>query len=128
MRHICNAFALSMLSHSTSLNARRLSVTEASRLARGVDGVRVESAVGHAETAALFSTELGVPVEHRRVSVSLTLGSDLLVGQYTGPRLTEGPPLSRQGPRSFGGLCDRSSVDRSWPAKCAAKSSLPRFL
>lgn len=48
------------------------------------------SAVGHEQTAQLFSNLLGVRIETNRVSIHLHRGDKLLVGQYTGPRLPEG--------------------------------------
>lgn len=53
-------------------------------------GAPAESAVGHADTAALFSALLGRPVEQVRRSVQLGDEDVLLVGQYVGPRLPEG--------------------------------------
>ena len=50
----------------------------------------VRSAVGHADTAAVFKSVLGVPIECNRVSVTLSPGDDAIVGQYIGPRLPEG--------------------------------------
>lgn len=51
------------------------------------------SGVGHADTAAVFSSELGLPVECNRMSVTLQPGDRVLVGQYTGPRLPEGATI-----------------------------------
>ena len=48
------------------------------------------SAVGHADTAALFATLLGNPVVVNRVSVTLADRGYALLGQYRGPRLAEG--------------------------------------
>ena len=57
----------------------------------------VVSAVGHADTARLFSNILGrnVPAERRTVA----LGEDdmLLLGQYVGPRLPEGSTTLPEG-------------------------------
>lgn len=50
----------------------------------------IRSAVGHADTAAVFESVLGVPVECNRVTVTLKPGDDAIVGQYVGPRLPEG--------------------------------------
>jgi hypothetical protein len=50
----------------------------------------VDSAVGHADTAAVFSSLLGVPVPMERRTVTLQPGETALVGQYSGPRLPEG--------------------------------------
>jgi hypothetical protein len=48
------------------------------------------SCVGHADTARVFAGVLGREVEVNRVSISLAHGDILFVGQYTGPRLSEG--------------------------------------
>jgi hypothetical protein len=52
--------------------------------------VDVDSAVGHADTANIFTKELGMPVPMVRKTVSLPIGSFAIVGQYSGPRLPEG--------------------------------------
>tara|TARA_Y100001960_G_scaffold290977_1_gene331998 strand:+ start:495 stop:794 length:300 start_codon:yes stop_codon:yes gene_type:complete len=49
-----------------------------------------ESCVGHRDTATIFSNLLGIDVEHRRTSVTLSRGDSMVVGQYKGPRLEEG--------------------------------------
>ena len=75
-------------------------------LTRGQD--KVVSAVGHADTAAVFSKELGEDVEFNRISlkfgeefnrISLKFGESdvLLVGQLTGPRLPEGSTTLPEG-------------------------------
>src|SRR5690606_36233924 len=48
------------------------------------------SCVGHADTALLLSSMLGVVVDMRRESTSLQPGDRMLVAQYNGPRLPEG--------------------------------------
>ena len=48
------------------------------------------SAVGHADTAAVFSSVLGVEIPCNRATVALKEGDVALVGQYSGPRLPEG--------------------------------------
>ena len=55
------------------------------------------SAVGHADTAALFSNILGVDIRPNRVSVRLTEGEQALLGQYSGPRLPEGTLVLPEG-------------------------------
>lgn len=49
-----------------------------------------ESCVGHVDTARVFSKELGVEIPFRRSTITLFPGATVLVGQYDGPRLTEG--------------------------------------
>lgn len=85
---ITNAFSLNMLS---TLNAT-VSVAEVSAYYVAdqlrVDGVR--SAVGHADTAAVFSSTLGLEIPCNRTNVTLVAGDTVFVGQYSGPRLPEG--------------------------------------
>jgi hypothetical protein len=50
----------------------------------------VESAVGHADTAAVFSSALGMEIPMARITVALKKGDEILVGQYRGPRMAEG--------------------------------------
>jgi hypothetical protein len=53
--------------------------------------IKFTSAVGHADTAMVFSNELGLPILPNRVSVKLyDPETRVLVGQYVGPRLPEG--------------------------------------
>lgn len=54
------------------------------------DDTGIQSAVGHADTAAVFSAVLGLSVACERRTVTLTPGDDAIVGQYIGPRLPEG--------------------------------------
>jgi hypothetical protein len=86
-RHLCNAFSLNMLPADGEhlVRVRPVTLEEARSLAR--DAV---SAVGHADTAAIFAAELEVPVANARATLRLTPGAELLVGQYEGPRLPEG--------------------------------------
>lgn len=54
-----------------------------------------ESAVGHADTAVLLTSELGVEIPYARTS--LTDVRRALVCQYTGPRLPEGTKVLPEG-------------------------------
>lgn len=93
---VTNAFSLNMLPTTTKrMNVRFevLGVEEAKRLLS--DGY--ESAVGHADTAAVFSRSLGVQLEARRVTFKMREGDRILVGQYTGPRLPEGATALPEG-------------------------------
>ncbi len=83
---ILNAFSVNMLSGLPALvEFTEVSLSEAAKLARSA-----ESAIGHADTAAVFSTVLGVPLSTNRATVTLQKGDEALVGQYRGPRLPEG--------------------------------------
>ena len=90
---ITNAFSLNMLALPVSTATfRHLTVEEATALAAGAS-----SAVGHADTAAVFSSVLGVTVPMNRATVTLTVGDQALVGQYSGPRLAEGTTTLPEG-------------------------------
>ena len=83
--YLLNAFSLNMLAGNADIHVREVSLDTARNLARVAT-----SAVGHADTAAVFADVLGVPVACNRVSVTLEDGDTALVGQYSGPRLPEG--------------------------------------
>ena len=83
--YLLNAFSLNMLAGNADVHVREVSLDTARNLAK-VCG----SAVGHADTAAVFADVLGIDVPCNRVSVSLKEGDVALVGQYSGPRLPEG--------------------------------------
>jgi hypothetical protein len=53
-------------------------------------GITLESAIGHPDTAAIVSAELGVDLPAARINVQLQPGDELLVAQLIGGRLTEG--------------------------------------
>ena len=55
------------------------------------------SAVGHGETALVFSNVLDVDVPMNRATVSLEIGDTIIVGQYSGPRLPEGATMLPEG-------------------------------
>lgn len=57
----------------------------------------LESAVGHTDTAAVFASQLGMPVPTNRATVSLKKGDTVVVGQYRGPRLPEGATTLPEG-------------------------------
>lgn len=85
---VTNAFSLNMVTTpSGKLRWKTLETREAMILLGNNDWV---SAVGHASTAAVFSAVLGVGIPTCRSTISLDVDTQLLVGQYTGPRLEEG--------------------------------------
>jgi len=84
---ILNAFSFNMIgSYPVSVNAEEVDVVTV----RELIGSNAESAVGHADTAAVFADVLGISVPCARVNVSLEKGDVVIVGQYSGPRLPEG--------------------------------------
>ena len=83
--YLLNAFSLNMIVGNADIEIREITRAMAASLA--ADCV---SAVGHADTAAVFSSVLGVTVPCNRATVALKEGDVALVGQYSGPRLPEG--------------------------------------
>lgn len=90
---IVNAFSANMLPPEGGV----VRFTPVSREHASAISVSAESAVGHADTAAVFSNELGRLVECNRTSVTVERGTPLLLGQYSGPRLLEGATQLPQG-------------------------------
>lgn len=99
---VCNAFALSMLDRAQQ--ARRVGDCSAPgpRIPLPCDdpraflaqweaaGATVESAVGHADVAALLGAALGRQVAENRRSIQLGPDDIALIGAYVGPRLAAG--------------------------------------
>jgi hypothetical protein len=83
---LLNAFSLNMISHPAVISTTPVDLEQARQLL--ADGF--ESAVGHADTAAIFSGLLGTTVPMARRTITLAPGETALVGQYAGPRLPEG--------------------------------------
>ena len=82
---ILNAFSLNMIVGNADIVVREVAPTVAASLA-----ANCISAVGHADTAAVFSSVLEVEIPCNRATVALKEGDVALVGQYSGPRLAEG--------------------------------------
>jgi len=94
---ILNAFSLNMISTSkVDISVREVPLE---RVRRYIADKEVESHVGHADTAAVFSALLGVSIPCIRDTVTLdTDGKDgAIVGQYAGPRLQEGAKTLPEG-------------------------------
>jgi len=84
---LLNAFSLNMVaSFPAQIRVEETSLEEA----RTLVAAGFESAVGHADTAKVFASQLGTEVPANRVTVALEKGDVALVGQYRGPRLPEG--------------------------------------
>jgi hypothetical protein len=92
---LLNAFSLSMLPEFRGrVTVVRLTLED---VKLDFDEEPMESFVGHADTAALFANLIGRPVACRRESVTLEVGEQVWVGQYTGPRLPEGSKTLPEG-------------------------------
>ena len=94
MIYIANSFSFSMLPPpddeiETVVRVRRIDDPAAWLAAVETVSPPAVSAVGHADTARLYSALLGRDVPQNRVAIQLTPDDDLLVGQIYG-RLPEG--------------------------------------
>lgn len=120
--YLSNAFSLQMQGELSS-RAEKITREEAIRVlrpardwiepkgfavVRGEEGslgawiVPAVSIIGHADTAALLSAELGCgekPYSANRETVLMSPGDVLYVGQYVGPRLPEGTTALPDGSR-----------------------------
>ena len=89
IKFLCNAFSLNMLSSmNVSVVVKEMSVETVQGYL--TDFPECVSAIGHGETALVFSSVLGLLVPMNRATVSLVPGDNIIVGQYSGPRLPEG--------------------------------------
>ena len=84
---LLNAFSANMLQ---AFPAECSFVEQDLEQARALAHAGIDSAVGHAETAAIFGDQLGCTVLCQRITVALKRGDRALLGQYRGPRLPEG--------------------------------------
>lgn len=91
MVFVANSFSLGMLptnrNFAISVSPALHPGWVAEALARREDWLSV---VGHADTAAVMSAQLGVDVAHNRASAHLQPGDIVFVAQLTGGRLPEG--------------------------------------
>lgn len=93
MLYVSNAFSLQMLDVAVKNTVTVVPVDDP----KAVVAEQFTSAVGHADTARIFSDVLGVEVPAQRINVKLTAADTLLVGQYIGPRLPEGATTLPEG-------------------------------
>lgn len=90
---LMNAFSANMLAEfPASVRFEEVSAEDVSLTLACIEagGDSWESAVGHADTAAVFGDVLGHDVPCVRSTVTLRAGDRAIVGQYFGPRLPEG--------------------------------------
>ena len=92
-KFVANAFSLQMLGEfPATIRVVELSDAEAVEEALGA-----ESAIGHADTAAVASSILGQAVDANRINISLDQGDAILVFQLVGGRLPEGSTTLPEG-------------------------------
>lgn len=83
--YISNAFSLQMLSLEKGFNLRVEPISK-----EEIKNFNLVSAIGHADTAAVVSEQLGVTLPMQRISLKLQSGESLIVAQLMGGRLPEG--------------------------------------
>lgn len=101
--YLCNAFSLQMVAaqlqpggSACNLSVYEMTVAEARDYLTGCpDGW--QSAIGHADTAAVVAEILGLPVEANRASIELGPNDSLVVAQVCGGRLPEGTKTLPEG-------------------------------
>ena len=88
---IANAFSLNMLDLEVGVTDLQVRPTSPDIIREEIeDAGGFTSIVGHADTAAVFSSLLELDVPMNRATFKLEEGATLFVGQYKGPRLPEG--------------------------------------
>lgn len=101
---ITNAFSLQMLDLDTDtekvITIKPIDLNQVidMHLAQGlVKGAGIESAIGHADTAAVLSDLLGFDVPMNRISITLKDNEPIIVAQLVGGRLPEGSTTLPEG-------------------------------
>lgn len=95
---IANAFSLNMLDLGVGVTDLQVCPTSPEFIREEIEAAGgFTSIVGHADTAAVFSSLLGLDVPMNRATFQLGEGVTLFVGQYKGPRLPEGATTLPEG-------------------------------
>lgn len=91
MLYVCNAFSGNMVPENCVISKTKMELENLrALLARLKPDEEIISAVGHADTANVFSDILGFPIAHNRINVTLSETDGVLVGQISTGRLPEG--------------------------------------
>lgn len=87
--YLTNAFSIQMLPKEaiTDASFRPIDTDTVKRILAENSFI---SAIGHADTAKVVGTMLGMDVQPNRISVSVKPGDEIIVAQLTGGRLPEG--------------------------------------
>lgn len=93
---VLNAFSLNMLNNDClNIVRERINPEDVSGYCyrgsfAGAGRYEVESCIGHADTAAIITKQIGITVEYNRCTVELKKGEKFILAQYKGQRLPEG--------------------------------------
>jgi len=85
--YICNAFSLQMLHGNSAVFVREVQLQDVLHFNKHFG---LQSAIGHADTAAVVSGLLGIELPANRVNVQLGSKDRCVVAQLMGGRLPEG--------------------------------------
>ena len=97
---IANAFSLNMLDLDVGITDLQVRPASPDVIRQEVEEAGgFTSIVGHADTATVFSSLLGLEVPTNRATFMLEEDVILFVGQYKGPRLPEGATSLPEGAR-----------------------------
>lgn len=94
--YLLNAFSFNMFAAVDQFRLSHVGKLPAHEIA---ELAPFQSAIGHADMAAVISDLIGVPVAPARIDVQLCPGDAFIVAQYTGPRLPEGTTALPSGAR-----------------------------
>lgn len=105
MIYITNSFSLNMLpawrldDHLSMTDIQIVPVDDPIKtiMLHELDHGPAVSCVGHADTAAIYSSELFRDIPMNRVSVQITESDVVIIGQYSGPRMPEGSTVLPNG-------------------------------
>jgi hypothetical protein len=97
--NVLNAFSLNMVDFDGSARWHRVSREVLRDMLDDGHSIApyLKSYIGHADTAAVISADLGFCLPTNRETVKLEAGSRCLVCQYKGPRLAEGTSTLPEG-------------------------------
>lgn len=97
---LLNAFSINMLDTEhvdiSTVKVEKISLAQARELA--ATG-KLQSCIGHADTAAVVSNLLGTAFPSNRTTIVMGNRETALVAQYVGPRLPEGTSVLPEGAR-----------------------------
>lgn len=86
--YVTNSFSINMLNRENQ-HVHFIPVTLETAIAH-LDNENVVLAIGHADTAWIVSSMLGVDLPANRINVELNDDDMALIAQYSGPRLPRG--------------------------------------
>lgn len=95
MIYLANSFSLQMLNLNMVSTVVTTPLTEEE--VKEILSQGFVSAVGHADTANVLTTTLGLNIPMNRINISLTPGDVLVVAQLVGGRLPEGSTTLPEG-------------------------------